>query len=231
MSVNLKDEVKSLEQRAYEVIKDMILSGDLKQNTRLTEEKMAEELGVSRTPIKKAFIRLKEEYLLEEAPSQGLQVKLSTVNEALDAYEARESLEGLAAKRAIDALSEKSVSKMIKDFERLLKAGDKMDINEFERLNFNFHKMIVDCFENKSITKFAVTLMMQTRAFHQRYAIKFFYAEDSVQEHLDVLYAIKNKNEAEVEGLQRKHIKNIRKYFVKAIRNIPDLQEAAGPSR
>ena len=100
MPVNLKDEVKSLEQRAYEVIKDMILSGELEQNTRLTEEKMAEALGVSRTPIKKAFIRLKEEYLLEEAPSQGVQVRLSNLNEALEAYEVREALEGLASKRA-----------------------------------------------------------------------------------------------------------------------------------
>ena len=71
MSVNLKNEIKSLDQRAYEVIKDMILSGELKHNIRLTEGKMAEELGVSRTPVKKAFIRLKEEYLLDEAPSQG----------------------------------------------------------------------------------------------------------------------------------------------------------------
>lgn len=223
MPVNLKNEVKSLDQRAYEVIKDMILSGELKHSTRLTEEKMAKELGVSRTPVKKAFIRLKEEYLLEEAPSHGVQVKLSNVDEALEAYDAREALEGLASKRAIRSLKEHVVDKMIEDFERLLKAGDEMDTNEFERLNFNFHKMIADCLENKSITKYIVSLMMQTRAFHQRYDIKFFYAEDSVQEHLDILYAIKNKNEADVENLQRKHITNIKRYFVKAIQSIPDL--------
>lgn len=226
--MNLKDEHKSLDQRAYEVIKDMILSGQLNPNTRLTEEKMARELGVSRTPIKNAFIRLKAEYLLEDGPSQGIRAKLSSIDEAMEVYEVREVLEGLAAKKAVRLLDQDAVENMIRDFERLQSQGEKMDAQEFERLNFNFHKMIVDSYGSKSIARLIIDLMMKTRAFHQKYKVQYFYAENSVKEHLDVLYAIKNHDEEIVEGLHRKHLRNIRSSFLKAIERIPNLKKKTG---
>jgi len=213
--IDLKRNFKTLEQRAYEAIKDLILSGELKPNVRLTEEKMAKTLGVSRTTVKKAFIRLKEEYLLEDAPSQGVQIKLSSMEECLEAYEVREVLEGLAGRIAARCTDEKIVSKMIEEFEKLRSDGEEMDMNEFERLNYNFHKMLADSYENKSITKFIMTLLMNTKSFHHDRQIRSFYAEGSVNEHLDILYAIKNRDETQAEHLARRHVKNVREAFVR----------------
>ncbi|MFH1954937.1 MAG: GntR family transcriptional regulator [Pseudomonadota bacterium] len=217
MAIDLKRDFKSLEQRAYEAIKDIILSGELKPNARLTEEKMAKTLGVSRTTVKKAFIRLKEEYLLEETPSQGVQIRLSSMEECLEAYEVREVLEGLAGKIAARSADQTRVSRMIKEFEKLKADGENMDMNEFERLNYNFHKMLADCYENKSITKFIMTLLMNTKSFHHDRQIKFFYAEGSVNEHLGVLYSIRNRDEMQAEHLARNHVRNVREAFVRVL--------------
>jgi len=217
MVIDLKRDFKNLAQRAYEAIKDMILTGELKPNVRLTEEKMASTLGVSRTTIKKAFIRLKEEYLLEDAPSQGVQIRLSNINECLEAYKVREVLEGLAARIAARSADETKVSRMIKEFEKLRSDGEDMNMNEFERLNYNFHKMLADCYENKSITKFIMTLLMNTKSFHHDRQIKSFYAEGSVNEHLDILYAIRNRDEMQTEDLARNHVRNVREAFVEIL--------------
>ena len=79
----------------------MILIGELKPNIRLTEEKMAKDLGVSSTTIQKAFIRLKNEYLLEGTPFKGVQVKSANLDEALEAYEVRKLNEEHASKIAV----------------------------------------------------------------------------------------------------------------------------------
>ncbi|MBW1997096.1 MAG: GntR family transcriptional regulator [Deltaproteobacteria bacterium] len=224
MAIDLKRDFKSLEQRAYEAIKGMILSGELQPNIRLTEDKMAKSLGISRTTVKKAFIRLKEEYLLEDASSHGVQVKLTSMKECLEAYEVREVLEGLAGRIAARSADEKSVSKMIEEFEKLKASGKDMDMNEFERLNYNFHKMLADCYENKSITKFIISLLMQSKSFHHERQIKSFYADGSVNEHLAVLYAIRNREEAKAEHLARKHVQNVREAFINILKEDYDRE-------
>jgi len=217
MAIDLKRDFKSLEQRAYEVIKDMILSGELQPTVRLTEEKMAKTLGVSRTTVKKVFIRLKEEYLLEDAPSQGLQIRLSSMRECLEAYEVRDALEGLAGKLAARFADKTKVSRMIKEFEKLKQDGEGMDMNEFERLNYSFHMMLADSYENKSITKFIMTQLMNTKSFHHDRQITHFYAEGSVNEHLNILHAIKNRDEVQAEQLAREHVRNVKEAFVEVL--------------
>ena len=111
--LNLKNEHKNLEQRAYEIIKDMILSGELKPNIRLKEVEMARQLNVSRTTIKMALVRLKEDYLVENAPTQGLRVKLSNFEEILEAFDIREVLDGLASRIAARTTDEKDINVLI----------------------------------------------------------------------------------------------------------------------
>ena len=218
MLVNLKEEVKSLEQRAYEFIKEMILTGELKPEDRLKEEKMAKDLGVSRTTIQKAFIRLKEDYLLDGEPFKGVQVISASLDEALEAYEVRGLLEGHGSRLAARYLDEKTLYEMIKGFEKLESSADGLEGTEFQSLNYSFHMMIANCYKNKAITKMMASLIMKTKAFHQMHQVKYFYAEGSLKEHLDILHAIKNRDENMAERLAREHLRNVKKTFVKIIK-------------
>lgn len=217
MLINLKEGVKSLEQRAYEVIKEMILTGELKPEHQLKEEKMANDLGVSRTTIQKAFIRLKGEYLIEGEPFKGVQVISASLDEALEAYEVRKIFEGYGSRLAARDPDEKILSELIKGFEKLISSSDGLEGLDFQKLNYSFHMMLANSYKNKVITKMIATLIMKTKAFHQKHQVKYFYAKGSLKEHLDILYAIKSQDENRAEILTKKHLKNVKETFIRLV--------------
>ena len=138
----------------------MILFGELKPNIRLKEEEMASRLGVSRTTIKSAFIRLKSEYLLEDAPSQGVMVKYSTFEEAIEAFDVREVLEGLASRIAAKTMDEGEIDTLIGRFKSFEGVDLEVRDPDFARLNFDMHQKIANCCINKSISKFVISLLI-----------------------------------------------------------------------
>ena len=212
--LDLKNEHKNLEQRAYEIIKDMILAGELKPNIRLKEVELARQLNVSRTTIKTALVRLKEDYLIENAPTQGLRVRLSSFEEVLEAFEIREVLEGLASRIAARCMDEKKIDDLIKKFKQFNPTSHEVRNTDYIRLNFDMHQSIADCCLNKYISKSLISLLMQTKALASERILKLRTLKDSNKEHLDILRAIKNRNQTAAEKLMRKHIKNIKQAYI-----------------
>ena len=83
-------------------LRDLILSGDLKPGDRISELSVVERLGISRTPIRMALVRLEEEGFLEAIPSGGFAVKAFSERDIHDAIEMRGTLEGFAARLAAE---------------------------------------------------------------------------------------------------------------------------------
>jgi len=81
-------------------LRELVLRGELRPGERVSELQMVERLGVSRTPVRTALVRLQDEGLLEAIPSGGFAVKAFTEREVLEAIEIRGTLEGLAARLA-----------------------------------------------------------------------------------------------------------------------------------
>ncbi len=83
-------------------LRDLVLCGALRPGERISELSMVEQLGVSRTPVRTALVRLEEEGLLEAIPSGGFSVKAFTEREVFEAIEIRGTLEGLGARLAAE---------------------------------------------------------------------------------------------------------------------------------
>ena len=94
------DRPKTIRELVYEEIKNHILSGYYRPGQRLIETNLAEELNVSRTPIRDALNRLEAEGLITSSPTRGLTVTKLSKDDIKDLYQARAVLEGLAAKLA-----------------------------------------------------------------------------------------------------------------------------------
>src|SRR5258707_185887 len=105
-----------LQNYAYRAIKDAILSGKLRADVSLAEERLAAELQISRTPVREALAILEHEGLIETTPYQGLFVKSLTVTEFLEMYETYELIEAALARRA----AMNATAKDIADMEALL---------------------------------------------------------------------------------------------------------------
>ena len=101
--------------KAQLALRDLILSGELKPGDRISELSIVERLGMSRTPIRMALVRLEEEGFLETIPSGGFAIKAFSERDIYDAIELRGTLEGFAARIAAERGVQGSVLAALKD--------------------------------------------------------------------------------------------------------------------
>ena len=99
-------------QRVYETVKEKISTFQLKPGTRLVEEQIAEEAGVSRTPVREALNRLGQEGLVKIFPQWGSYVREIDLEEIREVFDLREALEGMAARVAASRISEGEIEEL-----------------------------------------------------------------------------------------------------------------------
>ena len=133
---------------AYE-LRQRILGGDLPGGTRLYEVALAEELNISRTPVREAMSRLAEEGLLERGQGGGFQVRSFTLADVLDAIELRGVLEGtaarLAAERGVDAGQLKALHETLTGLDACFGAvGAPVDFDRYSELNQELHTRLAE---------------------------------------------------------------------------------------
>ncbi len=155
-------EAESMNKPGQQVIsrlRQMILSGELEAGQRLAEIPTAEQLGVSRTPVRIAFRTLEQEGLLTKLSGRGYIVRQVTQAEISGAIEVRGVLEGLAARQAAEnTLSKAQINELL----QLLKQGDELfakgNINEqdlaiYHDMNQRFHQIIIEASLNPAIAE------------------------------------------------------------------------------
>ena len=135
--------------RATYELRQRIVGGALPGGTRLYEVALAEELSISRTPVREAMSRLAEEGLLDRAPGGGFVVRSFTYRDAIDAIELRGVLEGTAARIAAEhGVASEDLSKIRAIVDRIdecfVAADRSIDFDRYSELNAAFHAMLSD---------------------------------------------------------------------------------------
>lgn len=134
-------------QRALMGVRDLIVSGELRAGTRLSELILVERLGISRTPLRAALAQLGQEGLVEAIPSGGYAVRSFSREEVIDAIELRGTLEGLAlrlaAERGVAPARMSELTRLLEGIDEALK-GDVADMNfdGYVDLNAAFHEKL-----------------------------------------------------------------------------------------
>lgn len=138
--VTLRDEVS-------DYLKKEILTGRLKAGERIVETKIAQELGVSQSPVREAIRELELMGLLESKPYVGSYAKKLSAKDINDAFKVRACLEVLACKEAVHKISEDQLKKMDTILEEMRVAAEMQNIELFTDLDNNFHRAIIDASE------------------------------------------------------------------------------------
>jgi GntR family transcriptional regulator of vanillate catabolism len=131
-------------------LRDMILAGELNAGARITELAVAERLGVSRTPIRAALMRLEQEGLLQAWPSGGYAVRTFSERDAADAIELRGAMEGLAAlwaaQRGTDPAAMALANACLDHIDTVLEPSQLTDegFSSYVLLNSKFHHILAD---------------------------------------------------------------------------------------
>lgn len=208
-------------QRALITLRKRILGGELQGGTRLFEVALAEELGISRTPIRAALSRLAEEALLDRTPAGGFVVRSFAVADVVDTIELRGVLEGTAARLA----AERGVPEdMLAEAREILRHLDRaftdqsVDMETYSSFNARFHRHLAQmsqsnvlCREIERITAlpFASPSAFLDDESHQSALIKTLSAAQ--EQHRALIDAIANREGFRAESLAREHARAARR--------------------
>jgi len=139
----------SLRHKILKYIKAQIITGVYKPGESLVESKLAEELGVSRTPIREAVRLLEQEGLLEATPNKGAVVVGISSKDVQDIYDIRQLVEGLAARWAAERISDSEKKELQKLFDLMEFYAKRGDFDEVANLDNQFHHIIYEASGSK----------------------------------------------------------------------------------
>ena len=133
----------NLSKRIREILREKIVNWQIPMGTKLSEESVAQELGVSRTPVREALGALREAGLVEHIPRKGMQVIRLGKSDVDEIYDIRMALEGVAAYRAAMHISEEELAEMSMDLELSEPDFQKGSLRAFVDIDTRFHDRII----------------------------------------------------------------------------------------
>ena len=158
----------NLSERAYFRIKKMISDYRFSPGSRLNVEQLARDLGTSRTPIWEAVRRLEQEGLVKNIPNRGVFLVELTREAVVELYTVREVLEGMAARLAVQRLSDKALEKMEKQLQAQEKFVAEEDLVAYSKSDFDFHACIYAACGNAILREMLESIKDKVRPFKMR---------------------------------------------------------------
>jgi DNA-binding GntR family transcriptional regulator len=198
------DNYKPLRDVVFENLRSAILEGKLKSGQRLMEVQLAEQLGVSRTPVREAIRKLELEGLVVMLPRKGAYVANISVKDLMDVLEIRASLEGLGASLAAERRTEE-------EFEQ---AVITQDIDMLLKKDIEFHECIFKAANNKKLEKMINSLWEQVQRFRITYVSDSNASLSLIDEHRIILNAIKEGNVADGKKAAIEHIEKAEQFML-----------------
>jgi len=196
----------TIRRRIYNFLREQLLSGEIQPHQHLIEAKIARDIGTSRTPVREAFHSLELEGLIESIPRVGYVVKPISEQEVEEICEIRATIEGLAARWAIEKAYKKLVEELEKNISVVEEKVSKGDVRAFVDMDARFHEIISKFSGSKRLLELAQTL----RRHMLRYRIQSIYSVDNVlraiEGHKGIAQAIRKRDLEEVNQAIRHHM-------------------------
>ena len=130
-----------------------IVTGKIPSGTRLTEEKLAGEFGVSRTPIREAFRMLERDRLITVARGRGASVVSLSRQEVIDTYQCRGTLRGLACRLAAERITPESLARLHRILDALEEAISDEDVGAIFSCTVRFNQVIAEVAGNRVLAE------------------------------------------------------------------------------
>jgi DNA-binding GntR family transcriptional regulator len=197
---------KSLGQDVFDYLKNAIIDQTIEPGSRLVESKISQMLGISRTPLREALHKLEREDWIEKIPSGGFQVVKLSQMDIEQTFGIRSVLEAYAARLAAQNYVDKDLAPLEKKMNEFQKNLQKNNKDKLQKINTEFHDLLYGLSGSPKLTKMINQLRAQISRFRQIILKQDEYAQESNEDHIQMLLAIKNRDGDLVERLVRTHI-------------------------
>ena len=181
---------RPLREIVYEELKLLIVKGKIKPGMRLMEEELAEDMGVSRTPIREAIRKLEKEGLITIEPRRGAYVSQLSKQDMVEILEVRQNVEGFAAELAAKRITPEEKMKLREIAEEYEIAVSKNDMAAMIKADTAFHHVIVVATRNKILIQMVEQLQELVLRFRYLYYDNFKRSEKMTAEHKMIYQAI-----------------------------------------
>lgn len=195
-------------------LRELILKGEFKMGERLMQEEWAEKLGVSRMPLREALRQLEVEGLVRIEPRRGAIVTPISVDDIEEIYQLRAMLEGEAAEQSAAFLSDEDLEYLEELYNKMsVLNGDKDEIEEYLKLNEEFHAILMAGCPWRRIKGFIETLWKGLPSFTP--TLLPDHVKEAHKEHALMLSYAKQRNGKELKKIVEKHILRTKDNLIK----------------
>lgn len=200
----------SLSNRVFQKLRNNILTGKYEEHEELREITIGKELGVSRTPVREALRRLELEGLVTIIPNKGAYVTGITSKDVKDIYLIRSQLEGLCARLATENITEEQLNKL-DEIILLSEFHLKRDNNaeQMAELDSRFHEVLYEATDSRILSHVLTDFHKYVLMARRSSVVSEDRAKKSIQEHKEILQAIRNRDADMAEQLANEHIMQV----------------------
>ena len=204
----------------YERLKDAVLTGAIPKGTKLYESKIAEEMGISRTPVREALHALERELLISAMDKVGYEIVDADLEDLEEISEIRKTVEALALKKAIDHVGEGEIKELEDNLKKSEKAVIEHRNDTFIQLDAEFHKILCSLSCSERLIRMADGLRKEMHRFRSRTKSNQALAEETVKYHRAIVDYLKLKDFKNVQKALNDHIDHAKRETQKEFMNL-----------
>jgi DNA-binding GntR family transcriptional regulator len=222
------DSYKPLRELVFETLREAIASGRLKPGQRLMELQLAEDLGVSRTPVREAIRQLELEGLVVMVPRKGAYVAELSLRDMAEVFEMRAALDGLAAALAAERITEEEIDFLERCLLEISDAIARKDLKACIEADTTFHERLYRASRNMRLAQTIANLREQIQLFRTTSLGRPGRMSLALEEHRQILEAISQRNSKLAHKLAYEHIERAEAAFMRELENKERIGKGKG---
>jgi len=210
----------SLKERTYEILKDAICKMNIyapDAQLRLDERQLSEQLGISRTPLREALVRLEQEGLVNIIPRRGIFIVRKTKKEIVELVIVWAALESMAARLATQRASDEELASLRRMFPSFSTGDQPANIDEYSERNIEFHQAILKLGGCQLLVDMANQLFLHVRSIRAQTIGEADRATRSIKDHRQIIEAIEARDTELAEHLVREHALDLAQHIDKNV--------------
>ena len=202
-----------LKTQVYDEILKKIVYNQYSPGDKLFINDIADNLGVSNTPVREALEALKNDGLLVKQPYKSFTVKEHTIDQIKDIYELSASIESYTCKLAAERIDEKELNKLIELHKKAKEYVDNCEMEKYKKYDKEFHFMIVKASKNNYLIDIYKNIRLELSLFSYQVLDICDRIQESYKAHKKILEYIKNSNAENACALMEEHMLSSWKKF------------------
>ena len=214
------DSRETFKDKAYVALRNVIVSSDIyrsRTDLRLDERQLAQDFGISRTPVREAMAQLEREGFVRSVPRRGVYVVRKTKDEVVQMITAWAALESMAARLITQSASDADIAglrRMFATFE-----DDKLHakLDEYSEVNIAFHQKIIELSGNQVLIQLAENLFTHMRMIRGQTIGEDDRVERSIRDHMNIIQALEARDTERAEDLVRQHALGLAEHVAKHV--------------